>query len=329
LKFSPILIRIDSGNPARRRLLAFGERLVRFVRSDSELLGALVDLRVASIQQLAIVLDRNAHGLQRRIRALLGTQLVEVLARAYTPRRGRPEHLLAATKSGRELLRESGVERWSDVKSHKEVRNIDHQLLITEFRVHLVQLQRFLPDFEVRYLSSHDVEAPGADATGKANDAGSNARKRTRSEAFMPDVVFALTHRQLGKSLLFFLEADRGTEPLNSGNAERPYLLAKIATYRDYLLTEKYKRWESVVGAQLKGFRLLIVLAGRARTSGLAALVRGEPQGEFVWLTDAERLTVHGCWGPVWFAGGRLDAPPLSILGSKMPTPCPTPGELE
>ena len=122
---------------------------MKLVHSDTEFLASLADLRVASIEQLAIILDRNAHALQRRLCILEQANLVEVLARALTPRRGRPEHVLALTKAGREALGVSGGRGSPDSKTHKEVRYVEHQLLITEFRVQLVQLQRFLPEIQV------------------------------------------------------------------------------------------------------------------------------------------------------------------------------------
>lgn len=50
------------------------------VHSDIQILGCLANLRVATIQQLAIVLDRNSRALQRRLRSLQEAQLVEVLS---------------------------------------------------------------------------------------------------------------------------------------------------------------------------------------------------------------------------------------------------------
>jgi len=302
---------------------------MKLVHSDTELLGSLADLRVASIGQLAIVLDRTAHGLQRRLRILEQANLVEVLARALTPRRGRPEHVLALTKAGREALGVSGGKGSPEVKVHKEVRYVEHQLLITEFRVQLIQLQRFLPGIQVQYLSSTHAGLCRIEPSPRAIGTRSVP---TRGDApqvtFIPDGAFALTHQDAGKNLLFFLEVDRGNEPLTSGDAQRPFLQSKISVYREYLLSERYKRFETILNTPLKGFRLLIVLAGRARLAGLLELVRVEAVTDFVWSTDVERLKDQGCWGPVWIMGGRLAEPPQSILFSRMPQPCPTPGDL-
>jgi hypothetical protein len=302
---------------------------MRLVHSDTELLASLCDLRVADIGQLAIVLDRNAHALQRRLRILEQAKFVEVLARALTPRRGRPEHVLALTKAGREAVGATGGKALPDMKVHKEVRYVEHQLLITEFRVQLIQLQRFLPEIQVQYLSSTHAGLCAIEPSPKAIGTRSvPARGDARSVTFIPDGVFALTHRDAGKTLLFFLEADRGNEPLTSGDAQRPFLQSKISVYREYLLSERYKRFEAILNTPLKGFRLLIVLAGRARLAGLSELVRVEALTDFVWSTDVERLKDQGCWGPVWIMGGRLAEPPKSILFSRMPQPCPTTADL-
>jgi hypothetical protein len=192
----------------------------------------------------------------------------------------------------------------------------------------LVQLQRFLPAVAVRYF--------GQSACCSDEDPGSvdSVHERFNPEEagdmieFTPDAVFSLTHRELEKTLLFFLEADRATEPLTSARGGGRGIYSKVAAYQAYLRVGQYKRYEDVLRTKLRGFRLLLLVDGATRLAALCRLVRETPPSDFIWLTSREQLIQSGCWAAIWTVGGRMTDPLQSILGTKMPQPCPTPSEL-
>ncbi len=145
---------------------------------------------------------------------------------------------------------------------------------------------------------------------------------------FIPDGVFATTHEELRKTLLFFLEVDMGTEPLTRKRRSARNVRQKIINYRICFQSQRYKRYEKILKCQLRGFRVLFLTNHPTRLAALCRLVRDTPPSEFIWLTDHERMFAEGIWSPLWVRGGR-DAEPLdSILGSKMSEPCPKPSDL-
>jgi|CXWL01.1.fsa_nt_gi hypothetical protein len=146
-------------------------------------------------------------------------------------------------------------------------------------------------------------------------------------EAFFAKVTLSVAHRELDKTLLFFLEADRATEPLTSARRGRG-LAGKIAAYQAYLQVGQHARYEEILKTSLRGFRMLLLVEGSSRWVSACRLVRESPPSEFIWLTRRDLLLQVGCWGPIWAAGGRITEPHQSILGTKMPQPCPTPSEV-
>jgi hypothetical protein len=140
--------------------------------------------------------------------------------------------------------------------------------------------------------------------------------------------VIALTHRELGKTLLFFLEVDRENQPLRSSSRPQGAVQRKIFNYQAYLRLERYRRYEQILQCRLIGFRLLILTCSPSHLAAICRLVRQAAPSDFIWLTDQESLLSRGIWAPIWVRGGRATEPPESILGTRMPNPCPAPTEL-
>lgn len=303
---------------------------LRLADADTALLGMLADLRVATLRQLATALDRNAHALRRRLDDLAEQGLIRVVPRLPRALRGRPEHMVRLCEPGFDLLRICGrlppEMRWEETLADRGQKS-EHDLLVSDFRVQLIQLQRFLPAVRVRDFGRiTQSQASGAECAHSMQERFVDDETEAEIELF-PDDVFSLTHRELGKTLLFFLEADRGTEPRTSAIAGRG-LAAKIDAYCSLLRVGQYLRYEEILGATLRGFRLLLLIERSARWAAVSRLVRETSPSRFIWLTRRELLLQQGCWGPLWTVGGEVTAPCESILGSKMPQPCPTPAEL-
>jgi hypothetical protein len=132
---------------------------------------------------------------------------------------------------------------------------------------------------------------------------------------FTPDGVFSITDRTQQKTLLFFLEADMGTETIASPSGRAGDIRGKITTYQAYFRSGQYKRYGNFWSCDLLGFRLLVVTATENRLTSLCRLVQRMPPSDFVWLTDQDRVLGNGLAAPIWARGGRLNASPESILG--------------
>lgn len=140
---------------------------------------------------------------------------------------------------------------------------------------------------------------------------------------FTPDGVFSITDRTQQKTLLFFFEADMGTETVASPSGRAGDIRGKIATYQAYFRNGQYKRYEKIWSCDLHGFRLLVVTATEDRLTTLCRLVQRMPPSDFVWLTDQDRVLGNGLAAPIWARGGRLNSPPDSILGKAAVTGVP------
>ncbi len=208
----------------------------------------------------------------------------------------------------------------------QKIRCLDHELLVNDFRVQLVQMERIVPALSIRFFSPNSPSQAGGqnDRPLVYERVDSDDESHDATE-FLPDGVFGVTHAELGKTLLFFLEADRGTEPRNSTRYIQRGIRQKILNYQRYFAIEQYKRYEKTMKCELCGFRLLILTEDPVRFAALCRLVRALPPSGFVWLADRETLLSQGLWSEIWVRAGMAKEPLQSILGSKMPSPCPTP----
>jgi len=130
-----------------------------------------------------------------------------------------------------------------------------------------------------------------------------------------PDAAFSICDATQDKTVLFFLEVDRGTEILASPKRTPTDIRQKILNYGVCFNTCAYKKYESRWNCQLNGYRLLFVTDSVARLSTLCSLVQAMPPSDYIWFTTADRMFEDGISAEIWARGGRLDASPQSILG--------------
>jgi hypothetical protein len=133
---------------------------------------------------------------------------------------------------------------------------------------------------------------------------------------FTPDAVFAIADSVGGKTCLFFLEVDCGTETIASPKRDMTDVRQKIVNYQWYFQSGGYKRYEEVFGASLRGFRLLFLTSTNGHLVALCKLTREMEPSNFVWLTECGRLFADGASAGIWAKGGDLRVPQQSILGS-------------
>jgi hypothetical protein len=202
-------------------------------------------------------------------------------------------------------------------------------LLVNDVRIQLVQLGRLMRAIRIRFL------APTSPYLRKTGDGRLMTHERIERWPganewieFISDGVLTLRHETLGKTLLFFLEVDRGTEPLSTRGKRRACMQVKFDNYQKFFRGAGYKRYENVCDSALRGFRVLVITTTDVRLAALCRLLREVPSSDFVWLTTRNQLIERGCWAPIWTMASRSDDSPLSILGSQTPRPCPGPSEL-
>ena len=302
--------------------------MARLTPTDWTLLGIVAEYHVLTVSQLAAVLHRNTNALRRRLRALREDGLLCIDTPCHTGTRGRPESVISLTSGGYNLLvREGRVAKVPSEQSRSHGRrSIEHTLLVNDFRMQFDQLGRVVAGL----ITSFYPTRSSADAAEHVD-----VRERFESSSaengwvdFIPDGVCSVRCSESGRTVLFYLEADRGTEPEVSRRHPGRGFRAKIQNYQACFEKGRYRRWESTMSCKLSGFRLLVLAEEQRRLARLCRLVRQTPPSNFIWLADRDSLKQHGLWAPIWVAGGRQQDEPLSILGTRMPDPCPMPRDV-
>ena len=198
---------------------------------------------------------------------------------------------------------------------------LDHQLLINWFRIHLLALEKYSPQLKTYYLSSVGPFSPTpTDGILSVYDRVRDCENTDQWKEFIPDGVLAISHSQkdVTKSLLFFLEVDMSTEPLASPVERGCDLRQKVINYQTYFRTQRYKRYEEVWNCRFNGFRLLFMTNNANRATAVSRLVQEMPPSDFIWIADQEQMFVKGLGGSIWARGGKEQNPPQSILGSTL-----------
>jgi len=296
----------------------------RITQISLDLLKDLADYRMLSLSQVAHLHFGGKKAARRRMKQLVEEELLGPLPGPPAQRGGRPENTFGLSKAGFQLLKSESVldDRiaFEQVGSGNLIHQIAHQLLLGWCRIHLVHVCRMLPQLEVRLLSCNSPLALHPETGVPIARVEVAMRDGEPPVHFTPDAVFVIIDTAQPKSVLFFLEVDMGTEPLSSDDGVN--IREKILRYKQYFRTKGYKRYETVWGVPLNGFRLLFVTHSSSNLGRLSAAVKAmEPTG-FVWTTSADRMFEKGISDCIWNVGGCSERPAESILGSlALPVP--------
>jgi hypothetical protein len=299
-------------------------------KNDRDLLTWLAEYRLLTISQIAALGAVGKPATRNRVAKLTHAGLTQERTPGFAGGRGRPERWVSLTDRGIEWLRAAELlDRRvppTDVAADG-IRCTEHLLAINWFRVHLVQLRRTLPQLEMRFLSSTSpLVQRGPDGRSLVSDHAPATSAEDEPIAFTPDGVFMIRDRESGKTLLFFLEVDRGTETRVSEQPGAKDIHGKVICYRQYFHSGGYKRYEEIFNCTLNGFRLLFATNSPARLASMSRLVQELPPSDFVWLTDQDRMFAKGLSAGIWARGGNLDAPLQSIVGQTMSCVAPLAG---
>ena len=219
---------------------------VKTTKNNLQLIELFDKFKMLTVSQFAILSQRSRQVIRRRIRFLINQELISARERSYGNRRGRPEDLLFLTEPGYDfLLNEYGhMERKSEpVGKSLNSMFIEHDLLVNWFLIHLIQIEREVPQLSVKFLIQNlalinhsdagEVQIPEHVLTGNSGK---------KFSEFIPDCVFTITNAEIKKSLLFFLEVDMGTKTVASPKRDLNDIRQKIVNYQALFRTGQYKR---------------------------------------------------------------------------------------
>jgi hypothetical protein len=300
--------------------------MIRMRQKDWDTLGLLLEYRALTSEQLARAKGVNADAITRRLGQLaeahgpeaLGLVTTQPLDMGDGP--GRPRNLFSLTPQGLTKLRErGGLPEPSGGKWDLEARPASprHLELLNWMWVWLRDLERRAPFLRVRVYSSASPFLPNVSGRRTILHERIRFPHEPTAVGLQPDGVFAIQHQELRKALLFFVEIDMGTEGLTSVAPAPGKITRKLQCYEQLFVNETYRRYESIFSATFRGFRMLLVSHDSAHLPALCRQVRSRADWNFVWLTSRGALVSQGAHAPIWYAGGRLDLPPESILGGE------------
>jgi hypothetical protein len=289
-------------------------------KNDRKLLISIAEYKTLTVKQLSAISQRSFQIIRRRIRHLANEEFITTRMQGYGRSRGRPEDLVFLTEKATAILEEEGTQSGYAARGVTKTANpisIDHLLLVNWFRIHLLRMERAIPSLSIRFLTPTSP-AP-AENSGESPPLPEPIPADNRLKKFdqlIPDGIFSITHREIeGKTLLFFLEVDMGTETIASVDRVSKDIRRKISNYQELFRSGSYKRYESVFESKLNGFRLLFLATSEARLISLCRLAREMPPSDFIWLTDQGRMFSHGLAAKIWARGGQNEDLPQSILG--------------
>jgi len=259
---------------------------------DHELLGSLLEYRYLSTSQVQRLHFPSSQTAARRLR-LLGEGGYITTFRTIACQ----DRIATLSRLGAEAVAErTGVQADSNGtngnrQKPKDYLFLQHFLAITDFRITLAQacarhpslkLLGFIPEYESRPSPSGAIHKYVRDTVSDKID------RRTITHA--PDGVFALEYD--GRSALFFLEIDRGTEVVS--NPEKGFL-KMLRFYLTYLRGGGYQRYQRDFGVEksFKAFRALVVTTSRTRLENMRAaagrLSFDPPHAKrFIWLSSMD-----------------------------------------
>ena len=290
----------------------------RNTQNLTNLLTDVADYRMLSLSQIAHLHFSGKRAARRRMQQLVRERLVELLPGPPAQGGGRPENVYGLSKGGLQFLKAQSVLEdglaFEQVGGGNLSHQTAHQFLLSWFRVHLLHVCRTVPRLACRhfpfnspFILDPETLAPLVrDEVALGDD--------TAPVRFIPDGAFILTDVTRRKSVLFFLEVDRGTEPLSSDDGGD--IRDKVSRYKQYFRCQGYKRYETHGGAPLNGFRLLFLTDSDPNHRRLCNALRTMGAPGFVWAASADSMFIEGVSGYIWIPGGDTNSPAGSILGS-------------
>ena len=288
--------------------------------NDGKVLRTLAEYRTLTPAQITTFYQKSRQVIWRRLRTLEKERLLQTIRYELGRGRGRPESVLGLTEHGVDILIEKrliGKEVPYEKILVDEHFCIDHQLLLNWFRIHLNQVEKVLPQINIKFLAHNSPFLPRShNGPTFISDYSPVPDQDVPGTKFIPDGVFVTCDSIEGKMCLFFLEVDRGTETLASPKRAGSDIRQKIINYQWYFQSEGYKPYKDVFKSKLCGFRLLFLTTTYGRLVALCKLTQEMSPTKFVWLTEYSRIFSQGLSTEIWAKGGDLQGSQKSILGS-------------
>lgn len=289
---------------------------IKIPEKDWELLHFIHSLKILTVSQLSALSRRSHQVIRRRLRVLSELGYISTRQRGYGNKHGRPEAIFQLSAPGYSMLNKQMGLIGKDRRHEKYAATsefVEHELLVNWFLIHLIKIERQIPEISVNYVTQNFSTAENGPTT--ENMIRIQLPAKDDVLAFIPDGIFTVSDSVSNKMLLFFLEVDMGTETLANPVRGLKDVRQKIANYQDLFRSGRYKRYERYFNSRLNGFRLLFVTHAPSRLKALCRLTASMPPSNFIWLTDKARMFSKGLLLEIWIKGGQWNSGSKSIFG--------------
>ncbi len=289
---------------------------------DIKILSAIAEYKFLTIKQISILCQRSIQVIRKRLRDLSESRLVFIQDRVFGKGVGRREYVIIISNEGLSILKKKGIlSLHANYITDKTLSLVfvEHDLLVNWFLIHLIEMERTNSRFQVFILttSSHNL-TQGDFNRPLTMERFSNDDKSGEIYNMIPDGVFAITDKKTGKTLLFFLEVDMGTETLASLTQSPGDIRQKINNYQSLFRHGTYNRYSDIVNYKLNGFRLLFLTNSLSRMKSICQLAQSMPPSNFIWVTNQQTVFNKGVAAEIWARGGHYNKNPESILSKKL-----------
>ena len=295
---------------------------LKLKKKERKLLSLIAIYKIITVGQLAAITQRSRQVIRKNLRFFKNDNLVETSVRGYGRGIGRPEEIIFLTEEAAKILKKEGLfSENAPMITQKTIDSlsVDHNLLINWFYIHLIQMEKFVQDLLI------NPHAPGLVLKHQEKTYvffDSRIRIQTGDDfiEFIPDGIFTIWHKGMGKSLLFFLEVDMDTESVASLDRNSKDVRQKVLNYQMLFRSGYYKRYGKIFNTNFNGFRLLFLVNDPSRLASLSRLVQEMQPSDFIWLTNQKKMFSDGLSAEIWNRGGKTDRPLLSIIGPRLAT---------
>jgi hypothetical protein len=276
--------------------------LMVLTERDKRVIEAVYRYRVLTQIQITKLFFTRPNTAQRRLSLLFDH---EFLSRDFLPVRGgimtSPILYSLGKQGARVLTQELG---YTNIQIKSETKRtgqefLEHLLAVNEFRITVtLACEQF--GFPIHtWLGQHDMRANPDKVTIQ------NKNEGTTQQALIPDSYFVIQVPQgtENKKAYFFLEYDRGTEPLDT-------LKQKVRMYSTYIESGGY---ENRYGT--KAVRILMVAQGKQRVRNLKKLTETIQPSTRFWFAALPDLKPENVFTePIWYVAGREEQVALISL---------------
>ena len=299
--------------------------MTKSTAKDLSLLATVAEYRVLLARQIALLHGTGLRAAQKRVSSLYARGYLAMSNHDANWTRGRRENVYSVTEKAGALLQEEGTVAAATPANRitgEAIVHVGHELLVNWVRIHLLQIDKHIPDLSTEF---HSPQTPCLPLRQNGMPTIADVVfVDEEKEWFIPDGVLSIVSQKQDRRLLFFLEVDLATESLHSAHSSAATISQKIRSYRAYFLAKGYKRYDKVGIPQLHGFRVLFLTSTPPRRESISGFMRTNPALDFIWITAAEQLFRHGIAASIWARGGK-SAPLDSILGPTLSCELPLP----